>query len=164
MHSPPNSNVIVKKSKIHETGVFANKDLPKGTRIIQYLGEKITKEEGNKREQQHLQNGKVWLFELNDKYDLDGDVPENDAKYINHSCDPNCDPLVKGDEVWIIAIKDIKKGEELTFDYGFDFEYWYQHPCKCGAQNCAEYIVGEEHRPKLKEILSKRLNTLTVGK
>ncbi|GIU69958.1 MAG: hypothetical protein KatS3mg002_1194 [Candidatus Woesearchaeota archaeon] len=155
----------IRKSEIHNKGAYAIKDIPKGTIIAIYKGEKITKEESEKRANERLKKHKenqqgvaaVYIFELNENYDIDGDVPDNDAKYINHSCDPNCEVDIVNDEIIIYTIKDVKKGEELTFNYGFEFdEEFIEHPCRCGSKNCVGYILAEEEWPKLKEYLSKK--------
>ncbi len=155
--------ITVKGSSIHNKGVFAKKDIPEGTRIIEYVGEKITKKESDRRADEDIEaskkdnnKGAVYLFELNKRYDIDGNVPWNTARFINHSCDPNCETdIIKG-HIWIIAIRDIKKGEELSYDYGYDLDSFEDHPCRCGSKNCVGYIVSEEHRPKLKRILSRK--------
>jgi hypothetical protein len=155
----------VRTSKIHNKGVYAIKNIPKETIILEYLGEKITKEESDKRLDDSLkkhkenpeENAAVYIFELNNEYDLDGDIPNNDAKYINHSCDPNCDFEIKDNQIWLFAIKDIKEGEELTYNYGFDFDEEYaDHPCRCGSKNCVGYIVSDDDWPKLKEYQEKQ--------
>jgi uncharacterized protein len=152
-----NGFVCVRKSKVHGTGVFALKDIPKGAKVIEYVGRKITKRESDdvfdKQFAKYEKNKKkypgVYLFELNKKYDIDGDVSWNPAKYINHSCEPNCETdIIKG-QIWIISIKNIKKGEEISYDYGYDLENYKDHPCWCGSKNCVGYIVAEEHWPKL---------------
>jgi len=156
--------IEVKRSRIHGTGVYAKKDIPKGTKIIEYVGEKITKKESERRAELHLERhkknkeeaGAVYIFELNKKYDIDGDVPWNTAKWINHSCDPNAETMIINGHIWIIATRDIKKGEEITYNYGYDLENYEDHPCHCGAKNCVGYIVGEEHWPKLKKLLKKK--------
>jgi len=154
--------IEVNKSSIHSTGVFATKDIHKRTKVIEYVGEKITKEESEKRADEVLNNhkknknnGAVYIFELNKKYDIDGNVPYNLAKYINHSCNPNCETEIIKGHIWIIAIKDIKKGEELTYDYGYDLEDYKEHPCHCKSKNCVGYIIAEEHKNKLKKLLNK---------
>lgn len=152
------SYIVVKKSKVHGTGVFAKIDIPAGSKIIEYVGRKISKSESDKVFDERYAKYKgnegiiagVYLFELNKKYDIDGDVSWNDAKYINHSCDPNAETLNDKNHIWIVAIKDIKKGEEITYDYGYDLENYKDHPCYCGSKNCVGHIVGEEHRKKLR--------------
>lgn len=157
--------IDVRNSPIHGTGVFAKKDIPEGTRIIEYVGERITKKQTDERAdeqmEKHEQNhdeGAVYIFELNKRYDIDGNVPWNTAKYINHGCDPNCEVDIIRGKIWISSIKDIKKGEELQYDYGFDVDDYESHPCKCGAKNCVGYIVAEEDWPKLKRRLQAKKN------
>lgn len=144
----------IERSKIHGAGVFADEDIPKGTKVIEYVGEKITKEEGAKREQAQMKKAKhgegtVYIFELDDMWDIDGDVPYNDARFINHSCDPNCEVEIEDGHIWIIALRDIRKGEELSYDYGFDLEFYQQFPCRCGSPKCVGFMVGQEHWDKL---------------
>ena len=81
------------------------------------------------------------------RQDLDGDFKWNTARLINHSCDPNCEVEGKGLEIWVTSIRFIKKGEELSYDYGFGFDQDYkQFPCKCGSKKCCGYIVREGSR------------------
>jgi len=149
--------ISVKCSKIHSRGVFAKRNIPEGMRIIEYVGEKVTKAESDRRAdiplaraQKNKECGAVYLFELNKRYDLDGDVPYNTAKYINHSCNPNCETDIIRGHIWIIALRDINKGEELSYNYGYGYEDFQEHECKCGADNCVGYILDEDHWPKLR--------------
>ena len=138
----------IKKSKIDNKGrgLYAVKDIKEGTKIINYTGKIITNKQVD--ESDKYDNGKpIYLFTLNKRYTLDGDFSSNIAGLINHSCDPNSQYDGKGLKIWITAIKDIKKGEEFTCDYGFGFDEDYkQFPCKCRAKNCCGYIVREESR------------------
>lgn len=153
-----NEFVELRNSKIHNKGIFAITTIPKGTKIIEYVGEKINKEESKKRAEEIEERAKldpskgaIYLFELNDDWDLDGDTEDNYAKYINHSCDPNCESDIVDDRIWIYAIKEISKGEELSFNYGLEMdENYHKYPCKCGSLNCVGYILAEEEWPKLK--------------
>ena len=133
----------IKKSNIDRNGqgLYAIKDIKEGTRIIDYVGKIITKKKTEESEK--FDNSKpIYLFYLNTKYDLDGDVSWNTARLINHSCLNNCDYEGKGLKLWVTTIRDIKKGEELTCDYGFSYDSDYkQFPCKCGSKNCVGYIV-----------------------
>ncbi|MGI8602869.1 MAG: SET domain-containing protein [Verrucomicrobiales bacterium] len=146
----------VRRSAIHGTGVFAARDLERGEHVIQYIGERISKAESERRGLALLEKSKanggaaVFIFSLNDECDLDGDVPDNDAKLINHSCQPNCEACNISDEIWICALRPIKSGEELTFNYGFDFDTWEDHPCRCGSPNCVGYILAREFWPRLR--------------
>lgn len=144
--------ISVKTSSIHSKGVFAKTDIAKGTKIIEYVGQKITKKEAGRRvdasidsHRKNQSDGAVYIFELNKRYDIDGNVPHNSARHINHSCDPNAETEIIRGKIWIIAIKDIKKGEEITYNYGYDFEPDYvDHPCRCQTARCVGYILKEE--------------------
>jgi len=136
----------IKDSKIDKKGLYAKKDIAPGTRIIQYIGKLITKKQTESNDK--FDNDKdIYLFNLNNRYDLDGDFKWNTARLINHSCDPNCEVEGKGLEIWVTSTRFIKKGEELSYDYGFGFDQDYkQFPCKCGSKKCCGYIVREGSR------------------
>ena len=141
----------VKKSNIDNRGLYAAKNIKAGTKIIYYKGKIITKKE-TERNPKYDNDKAIYLFNLNSKYDLDGDFTFNTARLINHSCNPNCEVSGSGLKVWVYAIKDIKADEELTYDYGFSFDEDYkQFPCKCGSKNCVGYIVREESRWRIKK-------------
>jgi SET domain-containing protein len=128
----------VGKSRIHGKGVFAAQPIPKGTRIIQYLGQRIPKAASAER----LAQGNVYIFASNNRYDIDGKTVKNTARYINHSCDPNCEAVVTTHTIWIIALRDIQEDEELSYNYGLTAK---QYPCHCGAKNCCGYILAPEY-------------------
>ena len=141
----------VKKSEIDNYGLYAVKDIKDRTRIIEYKGKILTKKQVE--ENSKFDNDKaIYLFNINKKYDLDGDFKYNTARLINHSCDPNCEVYGTGLKVWVYAIRDIKKGEELTYDYGFSYDKDYkQFPCKCGEKYCVGYIVNSASRWRIKK-------------
>ena len=156
-----------KKSKIHGIGITASTDIKKGKKIIQYIGDKITKKEGDKRSAERIEKylnnkneGSVYIFELNKKYDIDGSPLYNQARYINHSCDPNCEVDIIKNEIWISSIKSIKKGEELNYDYGYPFDEddFSDHICKCRSKKCIGYIISQDDWPKYKKYLKKIKN------
>jgi SET domain-containing protein len=158
---------VVKNSKIHGTGVFAKTDIPKDTKIIEYVGKKITKKQADiladkqmgRGEDKEIDEGHVYIFEVNKKHDLDGNVSWNTARFINHSCDPNCETEQdENDKIWIKSIKPIKKSEELTYNYGYDIDNWEDHPCKCGKENCVGFIVREDQWKKLERLKKKSKN------
>ena len=158
-----------KKSGIHNTGVFASKFIPRGTRIIEYVGERISKEESERRADVVLNHskkfkefGSVYIFELNKKFDIDGNVPYNTARFINHSCSPNCESEIIEGGVWIIALRDILEGEELTYNYGYDIDNFDEHPCFCGSPNCVGYIAVDDKWGKLKKLVRERYSGLKV--
>jgi uncharacterized protein len=131
----------VKPSAIHGTGVFARSGIPAGQRVIEYLGERVTKAESLRRRQ----GGNFFVFIVTEKFDIDGAVDWNPARFVNHSCEPNCEARQEDEHIWIIAKRDIQPGEELTFNYGYDLQDYEDHPCRCGAANCLGYMVAEEH-------------------
>lgn len=154
--------IIVRRSDIHHRGVFARRDIPEGSQVVQYAGERVTKAESDRRGWALLERSKetgeagVYLFELNKRHDIDGNVPWNVARLINHSCDPNCEVQILRGRIWVIALRDIPKGEELSFNYGFDLENYEDHPCRCGSVRCVGFICGEDYWPALKRKLRKR--------
>ena len=153
-----------KKSKVHGSGLFAAQHVKKKSQVIEYIGEKVSKREGDKRADKQINkakknhnNGMVYVFELNQRYDIDGDVPYNHARLINHSCDPNCEVEIVNNRLWISAIKNIKKGTELSYNYGYSYDTDYvDHECKCGSKKCVGYILDDTHWPKLKKELKKK--------
>ena len=153
-----------KKSIVHGSGLFAAQDIKKKSQVIEYIGEKVSKREGDKRADKQINkakrnhnNGMVYVFELNQRYDIDGDFPYNHARLINHSCNPNCEVEIVNNRLWISAIKNIKKGSELSYNYGYSFDSDYKyHQCKCRSLNCIGYILAKEHWHKLKKDLKKK--------
>jgi|TARA_B100000965_G_scaffold295155_1_gene253201 Proteins containing SET domain len=141
----------IKKSNIDNRGLYASKNIKSGTKIIEYKGKIVTKKKVE--EDSKYDNDKaIYLFNLNKKYDLDGDFRYNTARLINHSCNPNCEVSGVGFKIWVYAIRDIKKGEELSYDYGFGYdEYYKDFPCRCGAKNCVGYIVREGSRWRIRK-------------
>ena len=131
--------------------MYASKNIKDRTKIIEYKGKILTKKQVEKSPK--FDNEKaIYLFNINKKYDLDGDFKYNTARLINHSCNPNCEVFGTGLKVWVYAIRDIKKGEELTYDYGFGFDEDYKDfPCRCRSKNCAGYIVRSESRWRIKK-------------
>lgn len=152
----------IRNSVIHGKGVFASRLIRKGTRIIEYIGEKIDKEESNRRglalfeAAQKTGGASVYIFDVNESWDLDGDKPYNHARLINHSCDPNTEMVNEDDRLFLFALRDILPEEELTFDYGYDIEHFLDHPCRCGAPNCVGYIVSRSQWPQLRKRLKGR--------
>ncbi len=151
----------VRGSDIHGRGVYAIKDIAAEEKIIEYVGELIVKDESDKRGVKQAERAEkhgeaaVYIFNVSSKYDIDGNVPWNTARLINHSCEPNCEAWQSGKKIFIHALRDIKEGEELTFDYGFDVECYEDHPCLCGRVACIGYIVSREQWEILDEKLGR---------
>ena len=147
----------IKKSNIDKNGrgLYATKNIKVGTKIIEYVGNIITKKQTENSDK--FNNSKpIYLFNLNKRYDLDGDVPWNTARLINHSCSNNSEYDGTGLKIWVIANKEIKKGEEITCDYGFGYDSDYkQFPCKCKAINCCGFIVRTESRWRINKKFGK---------
>lgn len=147
---------VVRTSSIHSRGMFARRDIPKDTRIIEYVGERITKAESARRANARLERSQktgeaaVYIFDITKKHDIDGSVKHNLARLINHSCDPNCEAFIERGHVWIYSRRKIGRGEELTYNYGFDLEHWPDHPCRCGTDKCVGFIVDKKYWPALR--------------
>jgi hypothetical protein len=119
-----------RKSKLHGWGVFAQEDIPKNKRIIAYTGEKVSHAESLRRERRYIRNGNIWCFKLNNRWVVDASVGGNDARFINHSCKPNCYTQIIDGIIWVRAARTIRKGEELTYNYYTDGEGRIRCLCK----------------------------------
>ena len=137
--------------------MYARVAIPAGYVIVEYRGERITKAESARRETARVErirrgrDGATYVFRLNQRHDLDARRHGNISRFINHSCDPNCRAHKERGRIWIIALRDIARGEEITFDYGFQFRHWAENPCRCGAAQCPGYIVAESQRWRLRK-------------
>ena len=120
-----------RRSKLHGYGVFANQSINKNTRIIDYAGELISNRQSEAREDKYLSRGCIWVFRVNRAYSRDAAVGGNLARFINHSCTPNCWIEIdnKSKTIWVRASKNIHKGEELTYDYNTEGDKVI--PCRC---------------------------------
>ena len=150
--------IVTRRSTIHGNGMFAVAPIAKGERLIEYKGRRRTHEEVDAGDSGDVDSGHTFLFTLNDEYVIDANYEGNGARWINHSCDPNCEAVLeeadgdnrKKDRVFIEAIRAIKPGEELTYDYGIVLsephtakmkKIW---ACRCGAKRC----TGTMLKPK----------------
>ena len=118
-----------RKSRIAGWGVYATERIPKNKRIIDYAGEKITHKESLIREERYLKQGRIWCFTLNRRWVIDAGVGGNVARFINHSCKPNCWIEIKNGTIWIRAARTIRKGEELSYNYNTSGDAAI--PCRC---------------------------------
>ena len=128
--------VFVGKSRIHGDGLFADEKIRHGRRIIEYTGEKILSGEGTVRSRNEEEL--TYIFTLNDRYDVDGAVNGNNARFANHSCEGNTYVDIIRGRIWLIAEQTIEDGEEITFDYRLQGEELYT--CVCGAEDCRGYM------------------------
>ncbi len=157
----------IKNSKLHGRGLFASCFIKANTDIIEYVGRKIKKSQSDKIASKQLEKakknekeGQVYIFTLDDKYDIDGNITYNNARYMNHSCDPNCDTDIIDGKIWIRSFKNIKAGEELTYDYGFSFHKnnFKEYICNCESKKCVGFIVVQSDWKKLGKHLLKLSN------
>jgi SET domain-containing protein len=118
-----------RRSTLHGWGVFASERINKNKRIIDYAGQKISHRESLKRELRYIRRGLIWCFQINRRWVRDAAVGGNIARFINHSCHPNCYIHIVGETIWIRAARNIRKGEELTYDYMTDGEGHIR--CRC---------------------------------
>jgi SET domain-containing protein len=128
--------LLVRTSRIHRQGVFARRAIRKGTRIIEYTGEKISRREGLRRDKAQQRKGLFYVFAIDKKRCVDG-ATGGDARLINHRCEPNCEYRRMSGKIWIYSLRAIKKGEELTYDYDIAGG---KHPCNCRAKTCKGVI------------------------
>ena len=139
--------VVFKKSPIHGIGGFARVDIRAGKRIIEYIGPRISKDAA----QAELEKQNTYLFTLDDNYDIDGSVAWNAARFFNHSCAPNCETEIDRGRIWVYALRHIRAGEELTYNYNHGLDDYQNRPCRCGAATCVGYMVAEAYFAMLPE-------------
>src|ERR671913_119737 len=121
--------IVRKRSKLHGFGVFAREPINKNKRIIEYAGELIHNSKSGVREARYLKQGCIWVFRVNRSWSRDAAVGGNIARFINHSCTPNCWFDVIDKTIWIRAARTLRRGEELTYDYSIIGERTI--PCRC---------------------------------
>lgn len=155
MDASSDPSIVFRSSPIHGTGAFATRPIQAGERLIEYIGRRIAKAESHAQ----LEQGNEYIFELDDQWDVDGNVDWNPARWINHSCQPNAEAQIEDDHIWIVATRNIPPGEEVTFNYNFDLESYGEHPCRCGAPECVGYMVAEEHFPHVRRMHALRPET-----
>ena len=143
-------SLSVRRSPIQGKGVYATAPIPAGARIIEYRGEHISHEEGDERYPFEGVPHHTFLFTLDDETVVDGGRGGNIARWINHSCAPNCESVTEEDHIYIDAIDDIAAGDELTFDYHLVTEERHTpavkklYPCDCGAETCRGTLLGKK--------------------
>lgn len=156
---------VVRNSAIHGRGVFAARTIRKGTRIVEYTGERIDNDEADKRyDEANMGRHHTFLFTLNKNTVVDGSPKTGggDASFINHSCEPNCEALIGGGTIHIYALSTIYPGTELLYDYQYELtkdpadRKFYG--CRCGADACRGTIMkaAKPRRPKAKKLPKRR--------
>jgi uncharacterized protein len=150
--------IEVRHSPVHGYGVFALRRIRKGTTVIEYLGDRVSHEEADSRyEDKDPDDNHTFLFTVDSKTVIDGGVGGNDARYINHSCDPNCESASHGKRIYVEARRTIQAGEELAYDYqiGRDPD---DPPnvdeifaCRCGVLKCRGSMLVARKKPRKKK-------------
>jgi hypothetical protein len=140
----------VRRSRIHGNGVFATRRIRKGTRIIEYVGERVSHDEADRRyEDRPADDNHTFLFIVDKRTVIDAGVDGNEARFINHSCDPNCETITENRRVFIEAIRTIQPGEELSYDYQIQREPGdppdidQVFGCRCGKANCRGTMLSD---------------------
>jgi uncharacterized protein len=162
----PNPLYVVKRSRIHGRGVYAARRIRSGTRIIEYVGDRISHEEADSRyEMKADDDGHTFLFVVGDDLCIDTGVDGNAARFINHKCDANCETIIEGRRVFIEAIRTIQPGEELGYDYQLTWETTDDpaelalYACRCGAANCRGTMLDRlalDQKKKKKKAAKKK--------
>lgn len=150
---------VVKNSRIAGRGGFATRDIKKGERVIEYLGERVTHAVADARYDDHAKaKHHTFLFAVSRQTVIDAAVDGNDARFLNHACDANCEAVIERSRVFIDVIKNIRKGEELTYDYAFtrdgtetDEEEFTLYGCRCGTRKCRGTILAPLSPAELKQ-------------
>ena len=154
--------IEVRNSPIHGRGVFAAKRISKGTRVIEYLGDRITHKQADDRYEDHDENDNhTFLFIVDKRTVIDAGVGGNDARFINHSCDGNCTSVIEQRRVFIESTREIAKGEELGYDYEIGREK--DDPdnvdeifaCRCGTAKCRGTMLYPAEKPVKKKAKKK---------
>lgn len=154
--------IEVRQSQVHGFGVFATKAIVAGTVVCLYTGDVISAEEAERRSAERSRafpDAPIYIFEIDENTCIDATRTgtENPARFINHSCNENCEAVWNAEtrRMEIRALRNIVAGEELSFDYGFGLVGFFEHPCHCGEKNCVGYIVARPLRPALLRRLAK---------
>jgi uncharacterized protein len=156
------SSIEARRSTIHGNGVFATAAIKKDTRLIEYQGKLLTHKQVDRMYSDDIETGHTFLFTLNEHFVIDANIDGNDARWINHSCDPSCEALIEEDDdgnptqdkVFIQAMRAIKPGEELTYNYGIVLDephtarlkkLW---ACLCGSKKCTGTMLQPKRAKK----------------
>jgi SET domain-containing protein len=150
-----NPDILVRRSRIQGKGVFARRDIESGTRVVEYTGARLTHDQADERYPDDDADGKhhTFLFAVDDRLVIDASLGGNEARFINHSCDPNCEVTITRRRVFIDALRDIAKGEEILYDYWYMTDESYTladlrriYPCRCGSPKCRGTLARPPRR------------------
>ena len=162
--SPPKPPPFeIRRSPIQGRGAFATRRIRKGERLIEYTGERISNAEADRRyDDERMRRHHTYLFTLTQRTVVDGGAGGNVSRFINHSCDPNCEAFIEDGRIWIDAVRTIPKGRELTYDYQYervsddDVADERKYPCRCGALQCRGTILLPRRKRRRRRLASRR--------
>ncbi len=145
------TNFVIRQSPMQGLGAFATVRIPAGGRLIEYTGERLTPAESEARypDEEEVRHH-TYLFAIDDNVVIDAAVGGNDARFINHSCDPNCDAVIEHARIWIETLRDVEPGEELAYDYAYVLGERHtpaakrRYPCNCGSPKCRGTILAKK--------------------
>ena len=146
----PKDALVTRNSPLHGRGVFATRRIAAGTPLLEYKGERITMKEALRRYPEDPDPYHTFLFELEDGSVIDATHTRCQTRWINHSCDPNCEAVERDGRIWIEALRDIRPGEELAYDYGFVLEERHspavkrRYPCWCRTTKCRGTMLARK--------------------
>ena len=155
--------IVIRRSGIHGRGVFARKPIREDETVCEYKGERISEQEIGRRYPETMDGiNHTFVFGLEYDLNIDGGVNGNIARWINHSCDPNCDTYERDKRIFVRAIRDIRPGEELSYDYAIEAgerltkEVKARWPCWCGAKKCRGTVLVPTPKPRRKKKSARR--------
>jgi SET domain-containing protein len=149
--------IVTRRSKVQGRGVFATRDVAEGERIVEYTGARISSDQADAQfpDDEGVRRHHTFLFAVDDEVVIDGSIGGNDARFINHSCDPNCEVVISRGRVYIHALRDIREADELFYDYWYvtDESYTLEdlrriYPCRCGSAKCRGTLARPPRRTK----------------
>jgi hypothetical protein len=161
--SSSNRRIQVRRSGVHGKGVFALQDIAEGETLIEYVGEVISWDEAQDRHPHDPNDpNHTFYFHVNEDKVIDALHGGNSSRWINHSCDPNCEADEQNERIFIKALRNIQAGEELNYDYGLIIDEPYtkkllaEYPCWCGAKNCRGTLLSPKDREDTPKIPSQK--------
>lgn len=163
LKEPVEQPFVVKRSRIAGKGAFATRDIAKGERLIEYVGERVSHAVADERyDDESVDSHHTFLFNVNRSVIIDAYFGGNDSRFINHSCDPNCESEIERSRVFIDAIKRINKGQELTYDYAYGRDGTETledetdlYVCRCGTKKCRGTILEPVTKAERKKLEAK---------
>ena len=165
------AGIVVRRSRVQGRGVFATRDFKRGDRVCEYRGERISHDEATERyDDEEMKRHHTFLFGVDDELCIDGMRGGNDARFINHSCDPNAYARIERRRVFIYAKRAIRAGDEIFYDYWYSTDEGYSlddlkrlYPCRCGSPKCRGTLASvKKPRAATKSATKKKSEPLPL--